>query len=277
MEAMRCVAMKKQFPIISFEHASFQYEGQSQESLKDVKLIIKSGEFLVITGQSGCGKTTMLNLMAGFETPTRGEVLYRGNPIKKPSWERGVVFQEYSLLPWMSVIENVEYGLDGKKLSDKEKNQIAMDCLTMVGLSEFIDHRPNLLSGGMKQRVAIARTLAMDPDIMLMDEPFSSLDEQTRRRLDGEVCDIWLKKQKTIVFVTHSVDEALLLGTRIIMFSQSPGEIVKEWSISVDHSKRDLTANEFVSLKQEILSTLQACSCADNYTNNPKMIKIEGE
>ena len=245
--------------------------------LNDVSLKIDEGEFVCLIGPSGCGKTTMLNLMAGFETPTRGEVLYRGNPIKKPSWERGVVFQEYSLLPWMSVIENVEYGLDGKKLSDKEKNQIAMDCLTMVGLSEFIDHRPNLLSGGMQQRVAIARTLAMDPDIMLMDEPFSSLDEKTRRRLDGEVCDIWLKKQKTIVFVTHSVDEALLLGTRIIMFSQSPGEIVKEWSISVDHSKRDLTANEFVSLKQEILSTLQACSCADNYTNNPKMIKIEGE
>ena len=177
----------------------------------------------------------------------------------------------------MNVIENVKYGLDGKKLSDKEKDQIAIECLTMVGLSEFADHRPNLLSGGMKQRVAIARTLAMDPDIMLMDEPFSSLDEQTRKRLDNEVYDIWLKKQKTIVFVTHSVDEALLLGTRIIMFSQSPGEIIREWKITMDHSKRDLSTSEFASLKQEILSSLQTCSCADNYTNNSqKIIDIEG-
>ena len=245
--------------------------------LNNVSLKVDEGEFICLIGPSGCGKTTMLNLMAGFETPTRGEVLYRGNKVKKPSWERGVVFQEYSLLPWMNVIENVKYGLDGKKLSDKEKDQIAIDCLTMVGLSEFAEQRPNLLSGGMKQRVAIARTLAMDPDIMLMDEPFSSLDEQTRKRLDNEVYDIWLKKQKTVIFVTHSVDEALLLGTRIVMFSQSPGEIIKEWKITIDHSKRDLATSEFTLLKQEILSSLQTCSCADNYINNSqKVINIEG-
>ena len=234
--------------------------------LNNVSLTISECEFVCLIGPSGCGKTTMLNLMAGFEFPTKGELLHHGELIKKPSWKRGVVFQEYSLLPWMNVLDNVKYGMDGKKLSEKEKNQTALDCLNMVGLAEFADHRPNLLSGGMKQRVAIARTLAMDPEVMLMDEPFSSLDEQTRKKLDYEVYNIWLKKQKTVVFVTHSVDEALLLGTRIVMFSSAPGEIIKTWNIDTDSYTRDLRSLEFLNLKKEILSSLQSCSCADSYT-----------
>jgi ABC-type nitrate/sulfonate/bicarbonate transport system ATPase subunit len=199
----------------------------------------------------------MLNLIAGFESPTRGEITHHGKPITSPSPQRGVVFQEYSLMPWMNVLDNVIYGLESTDLSSRKKTIIARECLKKVGLSDFEDQRPNLLSGGMKQRVAIARVLAMDPDIMLMDEPFSSLDEHTRKRLDQEVVEIWKEKQKTVVFVTHNVDEALSIGTRIVMFSSSPGTIVKEWNIP-PKTCRDLSTEKMLSVKKQILDFLQS-------------------
>ena len=237
--------------------------------LKDVSLSINENEFVCILGPSGCGKTTLLNLMAGFEKPLRGTLTYRGEEIKKPSSERAVVFQEYSLLPWMNVEKNVEFSIDRKKYSSEERKKIAKKYIEMVGLSDFADHRPNLLSGGMKQRVAIARTLAMEPDILLMDEPFSNLDEQTKKHLDEELLNIWHKEKKTVIFITRSIDEALLLGTRIILMTASPGRISKEWTLNFNN--RDPRSERMISLKNEIMDALQACSCITR-----SIIKIDG-
>ncbi|MFA6803320.1 MAG: ABC transporter ATP-binding protein [Candidatus Methanomethylophilaceae archaeon] len=238
--------------------------------LRDVSLSVEENEFVCIIGPSGCGKTTLLNLIAGFEFPLLGEIKYRNEKITGPSSDRAVVFQEYSLLPWIDVQKNVEFSLDRKRFSQKEREQIAKRYIDMVGLSEFADHRPNLLSGGMKQRVAIARTLAMQPDMLLMDEPFSSLDEQTKKHLDQELLNIWHKEKKTVVFVTHSIDEALLLGTRIILMTASPGRIAKEWRI--DSENRDITSEAMIGLKKEILDELQTCSCAAR--SGPALIQI---
>ena len=227
--------------------------------LKDVSFTIEENEFVCIIGPSGCGKTTILNLIAGFEKPLRGTVRYRGDEVVSPGPERAVVFQEFSLFPWIDVQKNVEFSLDDNKYSSEEKAAIAKKYIDLVGLSEFADQRPNLLSGGMKQRVAIARTLAGQPDVLLMDEPFSSLDEQTKKHLDEEILDIWKKDRRTVVFITHSIDEALLLATRIILMTASPGRIAKEWRISKDDkaSKERMT-----ELKDEIMNAFETCSCA---------------
>lgn len=239
--------------------------------LKDLSLSVEKGEFLCVVGPSGCGKTTLLNLMAGFERPLRGTVRYRGEEVARPSSERGVMFQEYSLLPWMDVLGNVEFGLP-RSVPKGRRREEAMRYIDMVGLSEYADHRPNLLSGGMKQRVAIARTLAMRPDVLLMDEPFSSLDEQTRKRLDSELLDIWRRERRTVVFITHSIDEALLLGTRIVSLTASPGTVSREWRLG-DAGGRDLLSDGMVALKREIVAGLQTCACADG---RPRVITIGG-
>lgn len=237
-------------------------ENEARMVLRDVSLKIEENEFLCIVGPSGCGKTTLLNLIAGFERPNIGSLYYRGTEITDTSPERAVVFQEFSLLPWMNVLKNVEFSVDRKKYTGSERTEIARKYIDLVGLSDFEDHRPNNLSGGMKQRVAIARTLAMEPDVMLMDEPFSALDEQTRKKLDQEILDIWKKDRRTIVFITHNINEALLLGTRIIMLSSSPGRIVGEWTIDVED--RDLDSDHMTKLRSEIIDSLQTCACADN-------------
>jgi len=227
--------------------------------LRDIDMRIEENEFVCLIGPSGCGKTTLLNLIAGFERPVSGSVRYRGKEITGPSHERGVVFQEYSLLPWMNVLKNVEFGLEGKEKDKDVRRNVAEKYLSMVGLSDFADHRPNLLSGGMKQRVAIARTLAMEPDMLLMDEPFSALDEQTRGKLDKEILEIWKRNRRTVVFVTHNVDEAMLLATRIIMLSAPPGQVIKEWRI--DEENRDMSSERMVRLRKEIIDALHLCPC----------------
>jgi len=229
--------------------------------LRDVSLSIEENEFVCLLGPSGCGKTTLLNIFAGFETPLQGDVLYRGERIDGPSPKRAVIFQEYSLLPWKSVLENVEFSLDRNDLSKKQREETARKYIELVGLTEFSDQTPHSLSGGMKQRVAIARTLAMRPDVMLMDEPFSSLDEQTKKHLDQEILDIWNKEKRTVLFITHSIDEALLLGTRILLMAPSPGRIVKEWTIG-SGVERDLLSDDFIHLKREILGELKKHSGA---------------
>ncbi|WP_162137679.1 ABC transporter ATP-binding protein [Methanomassiliicoccus luminyensis] len=229
--------------------------------LRDVSLSIEENEFVCLLGPSGCGKTTLLNIFAGFETPLQGDVLYRGERIDGPSPKRAVIFQEYSLLPWKSVLENVEFSLDRNDLSKKQREETARKYIELVGLTEFSDQTPHSLSGGMKQRVAIARTLAMRPDVMLMDEPFSSLDEQTKKHLDQEILDIWDKEKRTVLFITHSIDEALLLGTRILLMAPSPGRIVKEWTIG-SGVERDLLSDDFIHLKREILGELKKHSGA---------------
>ncbi|MBQ6547814.1 MAG: ABC transporter ATP-binding protein [Candidatus Methanomethylophilaceae archaeon] len=228
--------------------------------LNNIDLNIEEGEFVSLLGPSGCGKTTVLNLIAGFEKPTKGEVTFKGQPIKGPSPERGVVFQEFSLFPWMTVRSNIELALECKNIPEKERRGIAEEALNNVRMSQFYDYRPNTLSGGMKQRVAIARLLAMDSEVFLMDEPFSALDEQTRRALDEDLVKLWQEKRKTVVFVTHSVEEAILVSTRIIMFSDSPGEIIGEWDLR-NRTSRDITLKENAELKKEIIDTLPLCSC----------------
>ncbi len=221
--------------------------------LRDINLTIEENEFICIVGPSGGGKTTLLNLMAGFEKPNAGHLYYRGEEITGTSRSRGVVFQEFSLMPWMNVLKNVMFSVDDY-LKTSEQKAVAEKYIEMVGLSEFKDQRPSNLSGGMKQRVAIARTLAMEPDVMLMDEPFSALDEQTRKKLDHDILDLWKNNKRTIVFITHNIDEAMFLATRIIMISSSPGKIVGEWNL--EGSDRDLQSAEMRVLREEISQKL---------------------
>ena len=237
--------------------------GKGLVALNDVSLDIVEGEFLCLIGSSGCGKSTTLDLLAGFEAPTSGEVLFKGDEVSGPSPSRGVVFQEPSLYPWMTVLQNVTFSLQNVRGGRREREAKALEYLRLVGLEEFSQARPNELSGGMKQRVAIARTLAMDPDLLLMDEPFSSLDEQTRRKLDNEVLNIWKREAKTVVFVTHSIDEALIMGTRVVLMSTSPGRINKEWKIDMPWP-RNPSSPEMVRLKEEMIRCLQVCSCAQS-------------
>lgn len=227
--------------------------------LRDVSLSIEDNEFVCILGPSGCGKTTMLNLMAGFDKPLSGEVLFRGEAVKGPSSKRAVVFQEFSLFPWMNVIDNVKFAINEKGVSDEEKTRRAERYLDMVGLIDFTEQMPASLSGGMKQRVAIARTLAMEPEVLLMDEPFSSLDEQTKSCMDRSLLKIWNHEKPTVVFITHSIDEAITLATRIVMLSSTPGTIVKEWRLGSGFD-RDRMSDDSVRLKKEIVSHLRNCS-----------------
>lgn len=244
-------------PVISIRNVWKAYPDKSNKTatiiLRDLSMDVEENEFLCIVGPSGCGKTTLLNMIAGFETPQRGVIEYRGEVIDGPSSRRSVVFQEYSLLPWMNVQKNVAFSVDRRSHTDMERMAIAKDYLDLVGLGGYCDKRPTDLSGGMKQRVAIARTLAMEPDVMLMDEPFSSLDEQTRRHLDGEIRDIWAKKKRTVIFITHNIDEAIQIGTRIVMLASDAGGIVGEWK--PDEHK------DHVALKKEIFDSLQTCKC----------------
>lgn len=234
--------------------------GKGLVALNDVSLEIDRGDFLCLIGPSGCGKSTTLNLLAGFELPSDGEMTFKERSITGPSPERGVVFQEFSLYPWMNVLQNVAFSV--RKVKKEEREEIARKHLGMVGLLDFVHAMPNELSGGMRQRVAIARTLAMDPDLLLMDEPFGSLDEQTRRKLDNEVLSLWEGQRKTVVFVTHSIEEALMLGTRVVLMSASPGRINREWKMDVPWP-RDPLSSEMTALKKDIVKSLQVCSCAN--------------
>ena len=238
---------------------------QARVILRDIDLSIEENEFVCIVGTSGCGKTTMLNLMAGFERPDAGHLYYRGEEITGTSRSRAVIFQEFSLMPWLNVLKNVRFSVDDY-LPSKERTAIAEKYIDMVGLTEFKDHRPSDLSGGMKQRVAIARTLAMEPDVMLMDEPFSALDEQTRSKLDGEILDLWRDNRRTVVFVTHNIGEALMLATRIVMIGSSPGRIVGEWRL--EGTDRDPQSDSMIQLKEEISQRLREFS-----NNNEKVIE----
>ncbi|WP_326952665.1 ABC transporter ATP-binding protein [Amycolatopsis sp. NBC_01286] len=194
-------------------------------ALDDVSLDIADGTFLSLVGPSGSGKSTLLDLLGGLTTPTSGEIRIDGEPVRGPGLDRGVVFQQYALFPWRTARANVEFGLEGGPLGKRQRAERAREYLALVGLSGFEDRYPHELSGGMKQRVAIARSLAYDPAVLLMDEPFAALDAQTREQLQDELLRIWRRTGKTIVFITHGIDEAVYLGQRVAVLTSRPGRL----------------------------------------------------
>jgi ABC-type taurine transport system ATPase subunit len=205
---------------------TFDVRGGQVKALERIDLTIEPGQFVCLAGPSGCGKTTLLRLLAGFMTPSEGEIRVGGEQVTRPSAERGVVFQQPMLYPWMTVRANVELGPKLRGVKGAERRQHADRFLQMVGLEDFTERRPYELSGGMQQRCQIARVLTNDPDIVLMDEPFGALDALTRERLQNELLDIWRATGKTILFITHSVDEAVFLGSRVMVMSPRPGRVV---------------------------------------------------
>lgn len=233
----------------------FTHNGQDQVVLQDINFNVDKGEFLCIVGPSGCGKTTLLRMIAGLDFPTTGHIREEETEISGPNIERGYVFQQYSLFPWLNVLENVTFGLELKGMGEDERIQKAREYLKIVGLSSVENSYPKELSGGMKQRVAIVRSLVNDPHVLLMDEPFSALDVQTRHKLQEELVRIWKEEQKTVLFVTHNVDEAVFLADRVVVLSRNPGKIIKSFQIELNRI-RDRTTPQFLELKKEITSYL---------------------
>jgi NitT/TauT family transport system ATP-binding protein len=206
------------------------YAGSKVTAVEDVSLEVRQGEFVSIVGPSGCGKTTILNLIAGFISTTGGEILIDGRPVKGPGPDRGVVFQSFALFPWKTVLENVAFGPKMRGLGKAERERIAHEYLAMAKLSEAAQRYPNELSGGMQQRVGVVRALANEPDLLLMDEPFASVDAQTRMTLQEELTRIWQEKRPTVIFITHDVGEAVFLANRVVALSK--GRVLEE--IAVD-------------------------------------------
>ncbi|HET6855829.1 MAG TPA: ABC transporter ATP-binding protein [Streptomyces sp.] len=228
-------------------------------ALDSIDLEIAAGEFVVLVGPSGCGKSTLLDLLGGLTRPTGGRILLDGAPITGPGLDRGIVFQQYALLPWRTALGNVEFGLEATGISRRQRTARAREFLELVGLSGFEDRHPHELSGGMRQRVAIARSLAYDPDVLLMDEPFGALDAQTRESLQDELVRIWQRTGKTIVFITHGIDEAVYLGQRVAVMTSRPGRIKQIVPIAFDSraTTDDLRSGpEFARYRHEIWSLL---------------------
>ena len=229
----------------------FASEGRQVVALQDINLEIPRGQFTCLLGPSGCGKSTLLNAVAGFSPPTGGTILVDGAPVAAPGPDRGMVFQEYALFPWMTVEQNVGFGLDIKGRPKAEIRRTVDGLLGMLSLSDFRQRYPKDLSGGMRQRVAIARVLALDSPIMLMDEPFGALDALTRRNLQDELLRIWAELKKTILFVTHSIEEAIYMADRIVVMTYRPGTVKRDIIVDLPRM-RDPAAPEFNALKREL-------------------------
>ncbi len=227
-------------------------------ALQDINLEVRESEFVVIVGPSGCGKSTLLNIIGGLEEATEGEVLLDGKAVSEPGSDRGMVFQGYSLFPWLTVQKNVEFGLKMKKLPKEERSKIAGEFIRLVGLSGFENALPKQLSGGMKQRVAIARTLANHPQMLLMDEPFGALDAQTRVVMQELLAKISRETKNTILFITHDIDEAILLGSRIYVMSRRPGTIREVLDVNIEGERNHemMVRPEFLELKRKIMDML---------------------
>ena len=230
---------------------SFEEENQTHVILDDVSLNIEKGEFICLLGPSGCGKSTLLNAMAGFLKPTSGEIKIENQIVQKPSMKYVTIFQNYGLLPWRTVQKNVELGLETKNYSKEKKANIASHYLKMVGLEHAAKKRPAQLSGGMQQRVAIARALAVEPDILFMDEPFGALDAITRMKLQTDILEIAQDTKKTVVFVTHDIEEAVFLADRIVIMSANPGRIKALLTVQLP-KHRDRTSNDFLMIRDKV-------------------------
>ncbi|MCW2620533.1 MAG: putative transporter ATP-binding protein [Frankiales bacterium] len=252
-------------PKLRLEGVGKDFPGRGRGSapftaLQGVDLEVAAGEFLVLVGPSGCGKSTLLDLLSGLTRPSSGRILLDGEPVDGPGLDRGVVFQQYALLPWRTAVGNVAFGLEAKGVPRRQRAAIAREYLELVGLAGFGDRHPHELSGGMKQRVAIARSLAYDPGVLLMDEPFAALDAQTRESLQDELLRIWRATGKTVVFITHGIDEAVYLGERVAVMSARGGRIKEVLTIPPDlgAGAEDIrSTKEFRDVRHRVWSLLR--------------------
>jgi NitT/TauT family transport system ATP-binding protein len=245
---------------ISFRATSKTFPGKVPvRALEDITLDINDGEFVALLGPSGCGKSTLLNLLAGFESRSGGDLLFDGAPVEKPGPDRGVVFQEASLFPWLNVWDNITFGPRVQGLKRDHYEAKARDMLKLVGLEAFAQALPAQLSGGMRQRVGIARVLVMNPRALLMDEPFGALDAQTRLAMQQLLLDVWQTLGTTVLFVTHDIDEAVLLADRICIMSARPGTITREIAVKLPRPRsiESLTTSAFAAYKAEIMAEMK--------------------
>lgn len=230
---------------------TFLQNGQEFTALEKVNLEIQKGEFICLLGPSGCGKSTLLNAIAGFDPVNYGSIKIDGVEVKEPSTRNVTIFQNYGLLPWRTVQKNVELGLESKHTSKEERKKVAERYIELVGLTAFRKSYPRQLSGGMQQRVAIARALAVDPDILFMDEPFGALDAITRMKLQDDILEICRKEKKTIIFVTHDIEEAVFLANRIVVMTANPGKVKSVVTVPLKHN-RDRTSGDFLQVRDRI-------------------------
>lgn len=241
--------------LIEIEHAGKTYRspgGRTFEALRDVNLVVEEGEFVCLLGPSGCGKSTLLNAVAGFDLATDGSVRVEGKEVRGPSPEFVTIFQQYGLFPWRTVLKNVELGLE-RTVSDKaERDRIARQYIDLVGLSEFADAHPYELSGGMQQRVSIARALAVDPEILFMDEPFGALDAITRMKLQDDLLRITKDAGKTVLFVTHDIEEAVYLSDRIVVMAANPGRVSTIIEVPLGRTARERTSDVFFYYRDKV-------------------------
>ena len=246
-------------PILDIRNVSktFNLQGQRIDALRGASLSIKRGAFICIIGASGCGKSTLLRIVAGFETATAGDILMWDKPVAGPTPTRGMVFQDYGLFPWLSVRGNIAFGPTARKRPKAEIHDTVERYIELVGLQRFADAFPHQLSGGMKQRVAIARVLANEAEVVLMDEPFGALDAMTRERLQDELLDLWHRTGLTVIFVTHSIEEAIVLADRIVVMSPGPGRIDGVYDIDLPRP-RDVAGPEFNDVRRLIAGRLHS-------------------
>ena len=243
-------------PLLRVRGVSKRYPG-GIEALRNAELEVQPGEFICLIGASGCGKSTLLRLIAGFDTPSEGEIVMRGKPVSGPGPDRGMVFQDYGLFPWLTVRGNIGFGPAARGKPRAEVARVADRFVSMMGLQRFADVYPHQLSGGMKQRVAIGRVLANDAHLALMDEPFGALDAMTRERLQEELLAIWRTTGLSVMFVTHSLEEAIYLADRVVVMSPGPGRIVAEERIALERP-RDVSSPEFNAIRRRLGALLHS-------------------
>ena len=245
---------------LSFRELSktFFVQGEPKLALQNINTEIQTGEFVSIVGASGCGKSTLIRIAAGLEQASQGGVYVENSLVIKPGQDRGMVFQQFSLFPWLTVKENVMFGLQDQFPDKARRDETALVWIERVGLGEFVDYYPNQLSGGMQQRVAIARALAPGPKVLLMDEPFAALDAQTRRRMQRHLLEIWRALNITVVFITHDLEEAILLADRILVLAPNPGRLVATLPVGIPRTHEDLERDKYGSAFAHVFKELSS-------------------